>query len=154
MKKIILVIIAAILIAPLAYAAGLVRLDTSQTNQFAPSAVVGRYKPYCDATGANAGNFITAATHLTYNGSGVLISVTEMDATMTGAYIKVTSASYTGTGWSCGTAVWPSQLLSLTNPPTQTFSIPGQVAYVSDSDAPLTICLAAAKLVPYVSNVR
>lgn len=80
--------------------------------------------------------------------------ISYMGATMTGAYVKVTSASYTGTGWSCGTSVWPSQLLSLTNPPTQVFSIPGQVASVSDADSPLTMCNAAAKLVPYVSNVR
>lgn len=80
--------------------------------------------------------------------------ISYMGATMTGAYVKVTSAFYTGTGWSCSTSVWPSQLLSLTNPPTQVFSIPGQVASIGDTDAPLNLCLVAAKLVPYVSNVR
>ena len=79
MQKIIVSILAAMLIVPLAFAAGLVRLDTSQTNQFAPNAVIGAYKPYCDGTGVVAGNYIPAAAHLAYNASGVLSTVTEMD---------------------------------------------------------------------------
>lgn len=97
---------------------------------------------------------VLLALSATAGAASFTADISYMGATMTGAYIKVTSASYTGSGWSCATSVWPSQLLSLTNQPTQVFSIPGQVASVSDVDTPLTMCMAVAKLVPYVSNVR
>jgi hypothetical protein len=100
MKKIILAIIAAVFIVPLAYAAGLVRLDTSQTNQYAPSAVIGAYKPYCDATGAVVGNFIPAASHMTYNASGVVSTISELDGAsgVTGTNTFNTTITYSASG--------------------------------------------------------
>lgn len=75
-------------------------------------------------------------------------------ATMTGAYVKVVNVSGGDTGWSCTMSVWPTQLLSLTDVPTHSFTVPGPLPYVSDADAPLTMCLNAAKAITYFSNVR
>jgi len=81
MKRIIAIIICAVCFIPLAFAATAIRNDTSQTNNYAPNAVIDKYKPYCDATGALAGYYMPAATNLTYNASGVVSTISEMDGT-------------------------------------------------------------------------
>ena len=74
-------------------------------------------------------------------------------ATMKAAYVKVTGVSGDYIGWHCNFSVWPSQLSSLTDAPTQAFTYPSTVNYVSDSDTPLKMCASAIQTMPIFSNV-
>lgn len=74
-------------------------------------------------------------------------------ATMKAAYVKVTGVSGDYTGWHCNFSVWPSQLSSLTDVPTQAFTYPSTVSYVNDSDAPLKMCASAIQTMPIFSNI-
>jgi hypothetical protein len=85
--------------------------------------------------------------------ASITVDMNYLGSSMANAYAKVTNVSGGDTGWSCTVSVWPTQLLSLTNSPTQTFSVPGPVPYTQGSD-PLDACLNAAKAITYFSNIR
>lgn len=58
MKKLVLFMLLAVSCS--SYAANLIRLDTSQTNSFAPSAIYDKYMVYCNASGIATGLFLPA----------------------------------------------------------------------------------------------
>ncbi len=82
--------------------------------------------------------------------------VSYMGATMLGATVNVEHVIGGQDGWQCMLEVYaqpkpaaPAQWI-----PTRDFTVPGLLPYISDADTPMTLCLNAAKLMSYFSNIH
>jgi len=100
MKYLKIIIEAAILscvVITLAWAASVIRADSSQTNSFAPNAVISTYQPYCNASGVVVGNYIPAETYYAYTASGVSV-VTTLDGAsgVSGTHVFTSARTYSG----------------------------------------------------------
>lgn len=78
-------------------AADSIRLDTSQTNTFAPNATIDVYRPYCNSSGVVSGNYIPAETYMAYGASGVS-AITTLDGAsgVSGTNSYVSALTYSG----------------------------------------------------------
>jgi len=79
-----------------------------------------------------------------------------MGATMIGATVNVQHVVGGQDGWQCMLEVYaqpkpaaPAQWI-----PTQAFTVPGLLPYVSDSDMGMKMCMDAAKLNSAFTNIR
>lgn len=79
MKRIKLILIAVIgAVCFSAFAGNVAQVDSTQSHNLRPAAIMDKYKPYCNAGGAMIGSFLPAETYMTYGASGVSI-IHELD---------------------------------------------------------------------------
>lgn len=82
--------------------------------------------------------------------------VSYMGATMLGATVNVQHVIGGQDGWQCLLEVYatpkpaaPAQWI-----PSLALTVPGLLPYVSDTDTPMVMCLNAAKVMSYFSNIH
>lgn len=82
-----------------AFAGNLIKLDQSQTGSIPPAAVQAGYKPYCTSAGNLGGYYLPVESYLTYNASGVVSTITEIDGTsgVGTTHALATTLTYSGT---------------------------------------------------------
>ena len=90
------------------------------------------------------------------NAASFVADVSYMGATMIGATVNVEHIVGGQDGWQCMLEVYaqpkpaaPAQWI-----PTQAFTVPGLLPYVSDSDMGMKMCMDAAKLNSAFSNIH
>lgn len=82
-------------------------------------------------------------------------------AAMAQGYVKVMSVSGGQSGWACNLSAYPSSVLftpsttttlAQATPSTKDFTV--TAPYGSDLDAPINLCLVAAKAMPIFTNIK